>query len=79
MIDDNWWRLYQAAVFEINGSKLLDRVKAAEDAIRVRASLVGKVPGEERIALQDAMASLLVMRRELARSPGDEVKHHRVT
>jgi len=77
MIENNWLTLYRTAVFEINRNKLLDRVKAAEDAIRARASLDGQVSSDERIAIQDAMAALLVMRRELAQSPVDKIKHHR--
>jgi hypothetical protein len=69
MIENNWLQLYRAAVFEINRSKLLDRVKAAEDAMRARASLGGQVSSDERISIQDAMAALLVLRRELAQSP----------
>jgi hypothetical protein len=68
MIESNWWQLYRAAVFEINRSKVLHRVKAAEDAMRARASLGGQVSGDERISIQDAMAALLVLRRELAQS-----------
>ena len=78
MIDNNWWQLYRAAVFEINRSKLLDRIKAAENAIRTRASFVGQVSTEEQIEIQDAMAALLILRRELAQSPVDKIKHHRV-
>jgi hypothetical protein len=74
MIENNWWQLYRAAVCEINRSQVLDRVKAAEDAIRARASAVGQVSSEERIALQDAMAALLVLRRGLAQGPVDKIK-----
>jgi hypothetical protein len=75
MIENNWWQLYRDAVFEINRSKVLDRVKAAEDAIRARASLGGQVSSDERISIQDAMAALLVLRRDLAPSPVDKIKH----
>ena len=76
MIENNWRHLYRAAVLEIDRNKLLDRVKAAEDAIRARASLDGRISSEERIAIQDAMAALLVLRRELAQSPVDKIKRH---
>jgi hypothetical protein len=76
MIDNNWWQLYRAAVFEMNRSKVLDRVKAAEDAIRARASLGVQVQSEERISIQDAMAALLVLRRELVQKPADKIKHN---
>ncbi|HWO39931.1 MAG TPA: hypothetical protein VNO32_65015 [Candidatus Acidoferrum sp.] len=71
MIENNWWELYRAAVLEIDRNKLRDRVLAAEDAIRARASLGGLVPSEERISLQDAMGALLVLRRELGHSRVD--------
>jgi hypothetical protein len=76
MIDNNWWQLYRAAVFEMNRSKVLDRVKAAEDAIRARASLGVQVEGDERISIQDAMAALLVLRREFGQKPADKIKHN---
>jgi hypothetical protein len=69
MIESNWWQPYRAAVFEIDRSKLLYRAEAAEDAMRARPSLDGQVSSDERISIQDAMTALLVLRRELARSP----------
>ena len=77
MIDNSWWQLYRAAVFEINRSKLLFRVKAAEEAIRARASLGGQVSSEERIEIQQAMAGLLILRRELGQSRDDKTKRQR--
>lgn len=75
MIENNWWQLYRSAVFEINRANLLDRVKAAEDAIRARASLGEQVSSEERNSIQDAMATLLVLRRELAQNAVARIKH----
>ena len=75
MIENNWWKLYRAAALEIDRNKLRDRVTAAEDAIRARASLVGQVSSDERIAIQDAMAALLVLRRELGHSRVDNKRH----
>jgi len=77
MLENDWWQLYRAAVFEINRSKRLDRVKAAEDAIRARASLGEQVSNDERTSIQDAMAALLVLRRDLAQSSVDKIKQHR--
>jgi hypothetical protein len=76
MIENNWWKLYRAAVLEIDRNKLRDRVEAAEAAIRVRDSLVGQVSSEERIAIQNAMADLLVLRRELGHCRVDKIKRH---
>ncbi len=75
MIENNWWQLYRAAVLEIDRNNLRDRVTAAEDAIRVRASIIGQVSSEERNAIQDAMAALLVLRRELGHSRVDNKRH----
>jgi len=77
MIENNWWELYRAAVLEIDRNKLRDRVVAAEDAIRARASLGGQVCSDERISIQDAMGALLVLRRELGHSRVDNKGHHR--
>jgi hypothetical protein len=77
MIENNWWELYRAAVLEIDRNKLRDRVVAAEDAIRARASLGRLVSSEERISIQDAMAALLVLRREMGHSRDDNQRHHR--
>jgi|HubBroStandDraft_1064217.scaffolds.fasta_scaffold13045_1 hypothetical protein len=77
MIENNWWELYGAAVLEIDRNKLRDRVEAAEDAIRARASLGGLVSSEERISIQEAMAALLVLRRELGHSQVDNQRPHR--
>jgi hypothetical protein len=60
---NNWRDLYRAALFELDPSKLAERVKAAEDAIQARASLDGKILSDERIALQDAMNALSLLKR----------------
>jgi hypothetical protein len=62
MIENNWRELYRAAVLEIDRNKLRDRLNAAEDAIRARASLGREVSSDERISIQDATAALLVLR-----------------
>ncbi len=64
MIEYPWWEPYKFAVLETNRNKLRDRVNAAEQAIRDRASLHGQVSNEERIAIQDAMSALQILRRE---------------
>jgi uncharacterized protein YdcH (DUF465 family) len=56
--------LYRFAVLETDRHKLPDRIKAAEDAIRIRASLDAQVSSDERMAIKDAMAAFLAMRRE---------------
>jgi hypothetical protein len=71
MSANNWWELYRAAVLEIDRNKLRDRVMAAADTIRARASFGGQVSSNERISIQDAMGALLVLRPELGHSRVD--------
>ena len=62
-----WWEPYKSAVLETDRNKLKDRVIAAEQAIRERVSLDGQVSSGERIAIQDAMSALQMLRRESER------------
>jgi DNA/RNA-binding domain of Phe-tRNA-synthetase-like protein len=63
-MDANHWQdLYRAALLELDLNKLRERVKAADEAIRVRVSLDGEIPSDERIALHDAMNALCVLKR----------------
>ncbi|HEY4948879.1 MAG TPA: hypothetical protein VIH88_00970 [Candidatus Acidoferrales bacterium] len=63
-MDANHWReLYRAALLELDLNKLRERVKAADEAIRVRVSFDGEIPIDERIALRDAMNALNVLKR----------------
>lgn len=63
-MDGNRWReLYQAAILELDPELLLARVKAAEGAIRARASLNGDISSGERIAVQDALSALVILKR----------------
>jgi hypothetical protein len=64
MIEYPWWEPYKFAVLEINRNKLRDRVSAAEQAIRERASLNGQVSPAERIAIEDAMSALRMLKKE---------------
>jgi hypothetical protein len=77
MTENHRWMLYRASVLEADRNKRLDRAKVAEDAIRDRASLDGPVSSEVRISIQDEVAALLVLRRELAQHPAKEIKHQR--
>jgi len=64
MIEYSWWEPYKFAVLETNRNKLRDRVSAAEQAIRERASLNGQVSPAERIAIEDAMSALRMLKNE---------------
>jgi hypothetical protein len=60
----NWLKPYQAAVCETDRSKIAEKIKAAEDALRERAALDGQVSPEERNTLEEARNALLILRRE---------------
>jgi len=64
MVQNHWRDLYRAAVLEVDLQQLQSRVKAAEDAIRARAAGHGEISREERIAIEDAMSALRVMKQE---------------
>jgi hypothetical protein len=64
MIEYAWWEPYKFAVLETDRKKLKDRVIAAEQAIRERASRNGQVSNEERIAIEDAMSALRMLKNE---------------
>ena len=63
MTEYPWWGPYKFAVLETDRNKLKDRVNVAEQAIRERASLDGQVSGDERIAIQDAMSALRMLKK----------------
>jgi hypothetical protein len=44
---------YRAVLLELNPDKLWERVKAAEEAIRARASLNGEILSDERVAIEN--------------------------
>jgi hypothetical protein len=64
MVQNHWRDLYRAAVLELDLQQLPSRVKAAEDAIRARAADNGEISREERIAIEDAMSALSIMKQE---------------
>jgi hypothetical protein len=61
---NNWRELYRAAILEVHPDKLQERVKLAEEAIRARTALNGDMPSDERIAIQDAVNALTVLKQE---------------
>jgi hypothetical protein len=64
MIEYPWWEPYKFAVLELDRNKLRDRVNAAEQAIRERASLNGQLSREERTAIEDAMSALRMLKKQ---------------
>jgi len=66
-----WRRLYTAALFEVNGAKLPERIAEAEAALIVRARELFQSPGdniEEEEALDDAMYALRALRSTYQRT-----------
>jgi len=60
-----WKRLYTAALFEVDGTKLPERIAQAETALVLRARELFHAPGdniEEEQALDDAMYALQALR-----------------
>ncbi len=71
-----WQNEFQAALLELDPEKLRERVAAAETAIfnRLQAISQGSNHTAERQALEDAFASLRVLKRENLGFPDREKK-----
>ena len=63
MIESQWRGLYKEALLELDPKQLQARVKAAEEAIRARACN-SRVPRSERIAMEEALFTLGVLKRQ---------------
>ena len=59
-----WQNEYQVALLELDRKKLLERVTAAETAIFNRIKAILPNHAAERQAIEDALASLRVLRRD---------------
>ncbi len=72
----DWQNEYLAALVELDGEKLLERVKAAETAIfnRLQALSQSADSQAERQAIDDALASLRVLKRDNLGFPDWEKK-----
>jgi hypothetical protein len=65
MGENSWRELYTAAVLEIDPSKIEDRIRATERAIRVRKALRnGTLSQAELTAMEDALSAMSVMSGE---------------
>jgi hypothetical protein len=62
-----WQADYQAALLELDPAKLLQRLTEAETAIFKRLQIISQSSDSqiERQAIEDALASLRVLKREL--------------
>jgi len=59
-----WQNEYQVALLELDRKRLLERVTAAETAIFNRIKAILPNHAAERQAIEDALASLRVLRRD---------------
>jgi hypothetical protein len=71
-----WQHDYQAALLELDPEKLAQRVEAAETAIFKRLQTISQGPDSnaERQAIEDAVASLRVLKQEKLAFPDWEKK-----
>jgi hypothetical protein len=64
MTENQWRKEYEAALLEVDLKKLGPRVTAAENAINARvASLNGDCPMDERVAIEEALSNLRLLKR----------------
>jgi hypothetical protein len=72
----HWQNEYQAAMLEVDHTKLPERVAAAEAAIYTRLQQISQNSphGLERQAIEDALAALRVLKRESLGFPDWEKK-----
>ena len=64
----SWQRFYQAAIVETDGARLPALIQTAQAAIEARLQQFASCDGdcsEERLAIDDALAGLAVLRREV--------------
>jgi len=71
-----WQRVYLAALVELDTNTLLERVAAAETAIFNRLQAISQKPDRhaERQAIEDALASLRILKRDNLGFPDWEKK-----
>ena len=64
-----WRHLYEAALMELDRDKLLQSIELAEQAIRERANTIAGISHDpdEAQAMEDALHSLSVLRRNVLR------------
>lgn len=71
MFREEWYGLYQSAVLETDFAQLLKRIADADEAIVARLSMNGHVSAEERQALLDSRALLVVLKQERTELRGE--------
>jgi hypothetical protein len=64
MYQEEWWMLYQDAVLETDRDQLGTRIRAAQQAIAARESFGEQLPADERTALSNTAADLVMLQQE---------------
>jgi hypothetical protein len=64
MVEGQWRDLYRAAILELDPKRLQARVKAAEDAINLRALSGARVSRDEQREMIDALSTLRILKRK---------------
>jgi hypothetical protein len=68
---DQWWTPYRDAVLETDNSKILERIRVAEEAIEAFLSFSQRLTAEERLTLEESRNRLATLKRERAVSQSD--------
>jgi hypothetical protein len=63
-----WWELYKNAILGVDRRTLDQFIREAEIAILARCEMEDNVSEQERMALQDALSALRVVKREQLRA-----------
>jgi hypothetical protein len=71
MNHSDWYRIYTAALLELNPAKLSSRIHEAETAISLRTQNLGEASDSscEREAMADALTSLRALQKNPPRHP----------
>jgi hypothetical protein len=67
-VDYQWQRPYITAILETDRSKLHQHIEVADAAIKARVQELSQNPAataEERLAIEDALSGLKVLRKEI--------------
>lgn len=70
-----WTEVYKAALLETDGTRMQERLKAAETALQGRKqefALNGGGSADENQAIDDALRSLMTLRNEAANWPSQK-------
>lgn len=75
--NEEWYRLYQSAMLELEQAKLAGRIGDARKEIAARIEKLRNIPGlheREKQAIEDALNALRMLEREDERAKADECR-----